>query len=239
VGPAGGRGPLHRHDRALVSAGRRAGYEHIDAAIHDQFTWQMLAALAVFKLLATAASFSSGTPGGLFAPTLFIGAMAGGAVCGAARVVIPGFEGDTGLYALVGMGTLFAGILRAPITSVFMILEVSGSYAIVLPVMISNMVAYVVSRQYQRDSIFDVVARQDGMDLPSMEHRARRSSGGSRMRCARRRSCCRATSRSRTPCVWPTRAQPRHARARPARRRGSSPTPGPCGRWSMTARGPC
>jgi chloride channel protein, CIC family len=148
-----------------------AGYEHIDAAIHDQFTWQMLAALAVFKLLATAASFSSGTPGGLFAPTLFIGAMAGGAVCGAARVVIPGFEGDTGLYALVGMGTLFAGILRAPITSVFMILEVSGSYAIVLPVMISNMVAYVVSRQYQRDSIFDVVARQDGMELPSMEHR--------------------------------------------------------------------
>jgi chloride channel protein, CIC family len=147
-----------------------AGYEHIDAAIHDQFTWKVLAALAVFKLLTTAASFSSGTPGGLFAPTLFIGAMAGGAVCGAARVVIPGFEGDTGLYALVGMGTLFAGILRAPITSVFMILEVSGSYAIVLPVMISNMVAYVVSRQYQRDSIFDVVARQDGMELPSMEH---------------------------------------------------------------------
>jgi hypothetical protein len=66
---------------------------------------------------------------------------------------------------------MFAGILRAPITSVFMILEVSGSYSIVLPVMISNMVAYVVSRQYQRDSIFDVVARQDGMELPSMEHR--------------------------------------------------------------------
>ncbi|CAN5403175.1 ClcB-like voltage-gated chloride channel protein [soil metagenome] len=148
-----------------------AGYEHIDAAIHDQYVWQVLAALAVLKLLATAASFASGTPGGLFAPTLFIGAMAGGAVCGATRALVPGFEGDTGIYALVGMGTLFAGILRAPITSVFMILEVSGSYSIVLPVMISNTVAYVVSRQYQRDSIFDMVARQDGMELPSMEHR--------------------------------------------------------------------
>lgn len=148
-----------------------AGYEHIDAAIHDQYTWQVLATLAVLKLLATAASFASGTPGGLFAPTLFIGAMAGGAVCGAARALVPGFEGDTGVYALVGMGTLFAGILRAPITSVFMILEVSGTYSIVLPVMISNTVAYVVARQYQRHSIFDMVARQDGMELPSMEHR--------------------------------------------------------------------
>lgn len=148
-----------------------AGYEHIDAAIHDQYVWQVLAVLAGLKLLATAASFGSGTPGGLFAPTLFIGAMAGGAVCGATREFVPGFTGDTGVYALVGMGTLFAGILRAPITSVFMILEVSGSYSIVLPVMISNTVAYFVSRQYQRDSIFDVVARQDGMALPSMEHR--------------------------------------------------------------------
>jgi chloride channel protein, CIC family len=70
-----------------------AGYEHIDAAIHDQYLWQVLAALAVLKLLATAASFASGTPGGLFAPTLFIGAMAGGAVCGATRALVPGFHG--------------------------------------------------------------------------------------------------------------------------------------------------
>lgn len=147
------------------------GYEHVDAAIHNQYVWQTLAILAVLKLVATVASFASGTPGGLFAPTLFIGAMAGGAVCGATRELVPGFTGDTGVYVLVGMGTLFAGILRAPITSVFMIMEVSGSYSIVLPVMLSNTVAYLVSRQYQRDSIFDVVARQDGMELPSMEHR--------------------------------------------------------------------
>jgi CIC family chloride channel protein len=148
-----------------------AGYEHIDDAMHNQYTWKVLGALTILKLAATAASFSSGTPGGLFAPTLFIGAMLGGAVCGATRAVVPGFEGDTGIYALIGMGTMFAGILRAPITSIFMIIEVSGNYSIVLPVMISNTVAYLVSRHYQPDGIFDVIAQQDGIHLPSMEHR--------------------------------------------------------------------
>ncbi len=145
-----------------------AGYAYMDEAMHDQYTWQALAALAALKVGATVLSFSSGVPGGLFAPTLFIGAMLGGAVCGAAHV-IPGFHGTTGVYALVGMGTLFAGILRAPMTSVFMIVEVSGNYSIALPVMISNAVAYLVSRKYQREPIFDVLSHQDGLSLPSME----------------------------------------------------------------------
>jgi CIC family chloride channel protein len=76
-----------------------------------------------------------------------------------------------GAYALVGMGTLFAGFLRVPLTSVFMVLEVSGNYSIILPVMISNTIAYLISRQYQRTSLFDLLSRQDGMDLPSMEER--------------------------------------------------------------------
>jgi len=146
-----------------------AGYEYIDQAMHDQYVWQVLALLAVLKILTTVTSFAAGTPGGLFAPTLFIGAMLGGAVCGATRAVAPWFDGSTGIYALIGMGTLFAGILRAPITSVFMILEVSGNYSIVLPVMVSNMIAYLISRKYQREAIFDVLAAQDGLSLPSME----------------------------------------------------------------------
>lgn len=146
-----------------------AGYEYVDQAMHDQYAWQILALLAVLKILTTVTSFAAGTPGGLFAPTLFIGAMVGGAVCGATRAVAPWFEGSTGVYALIGMGTLFAGILRAPITSVFMILEVSGNYSIVLPVMVSNMIAYLISRKYQREAIFDALAAQDGLSLPSME----------------------------------------------------------------------
>jgi CIC family chloride channel protein len=146
-----------------------AGYEYVDQAMHDQYLWQTLAVIAVLKIVATVVSFSSGTPGGLFAPTLFIGAMLGGAVCGATRVVWPSFAGSTGTFALIGMGTMFAGILRAPITSVFMIIEVSGNYSIVLPVMISNTIAYLVSRRYQREAIFDELARMDGVRLPSME----------------------------------------------------------------------
>jgi CIC family chloride channel protein len=146
-----------------------AGYEAIDQAMHDRYVWHVLAALAGLKILATVASFASGTPGGLFAPTLFVGAMVGGAVAAAARALVPGFDGSTGAYALIGMGTTFAGIMRAPITSVFMIVEVSGNYSIVLPVMIANTIAYLISRHYQREALFDALAAQDGVPLPSME----------------------------------------------------------------------
>ena len=148
-----------------------AGYGYIDQAMHDQFTWQVLALLAMFKIISTSLSFVSGTPGGMFAPTLFIGAMLGGAVGGIEHHFFPWLTGSVGAYALVGMGTLFAGFLRVPLTSVFMILEVSGNYSIILPVMISNTIAYLISRQYQQTPLFDLLSRQDGMDLPSMEER--------------------------------------------------------------------
>jgi CIC family chloride channel protein len=148
-----------------------AGYDFIDQAMHDQFTWQFLLLLAIFKVISTSASFVSGTPGGMFAPTLFIGAMLGGAIGGLERHFFPWLHPGIGAYALVGMGTLFAGFLRVPLTSVFMVLEVSGNYSIILPVMISNTIAYLISRQYQNASLFDLLSRQDGMDLPSMDER--------------------------------------------------------------------
>jgi CIC family chloride channel protein len=146
-----------------------AGYEAIDQAMHGQFTWQFLALLAGLKIVATLLSFVSGTPGGMFAPTLFIGAMLGAAVGGVEHVVLPHLSGSPGTYALVGMGVLFAGFLRAPMTSVFMVLEVSGNYSIIVPVILANTFAYVISRALQPVAIFDVLTRQDGLDLPSME----------------------------------------------------------------------
>jgi CIC family chloride channel protein len=146
-----------------------AGYEFIDAAMHDRYTWQFMTVLVATKMIATGLSVASETPGGLFAPTLFMGAMLGGAVHGAGQVLAGDAIGGTGAYALVGMGTMFAGVLRAPITSVFMIIEVSGNYSIVLPVMISNTIAYLLSRRLQRRAIFDIMAHQDGLSLPSME----------------------------------------------------------------------
>jgi CIC family chloride channel protein len=151
-----------------------AGYDIIDQALHDQFTWQLLAVLAVFKILATSFSFSSGTPGGMFAPTLFVGAMLGGAVGGAEHYFFPHLGGSVGGFALVGMGVLFAGFMRVPMTSVFMVMELSGNYSIILPVMISNTIAYLISLKYQPVPLFDLFSRQDGTDLPSMEEQRER-----------------------------------------------------------------
>ena len=146
-----------------------AGYEYMDEAIHGHFTWQFLAILAGLKILATLLSFVSGTPGGMFAPALFIGGMLGASVGGAEHAILPNLTLSTGSYALVGMGVLFAGFLRAPMTSVFMVLEVSGNYSIIVPVIVANTFAYVISRWLQPIPIFDVLTRQDGLELPSME----------------------------------------------------------------------
>jgi CIC family chloride channel protein len=141
----------------------------MDQAMHGQFGWKFLAILAVLKILATTFSFVSGTPGGMFAPTLFIGAMLGGAVGDIERLFFPHLTGSTGTYVLVGMGVLFAGFLRVPMTSVFMVLEVSGNYEIIVPVIVANTFSYLVSRGLQDIPIFDLLTRQDGLILPSLE----------------------------------------------------------------------
>ena len=146
-----------------------AGYTVIDQALHGQFSWKLLLVLAALKIFATGLSFLSGTPGGMFAPSLFIGAMLGGAVGSIEHHFFPSLTGTVGTYALVGMGVFFAGFLRTPITSVFMVIEVSGSYTAILPIMIANMVAYLISRTYQKVPLFDLLARQDGLYLPSIE----------------------------------------------------------------------
>jgi CIC family chloride channel protein len=145
------------------------GYEVMDQAIHGQFTWSFLLALGLVKILATTVSFSSGTPGGMFAPTLFTGAMLGAAIGTFERLHFPGLPISVGSYALVGMGVLFAGFLRVPLTSVFMVLEMSGNYSIILPVILANTIAYLLARSLQPTPIFEVFTHQDGLILPSME----------------------------------------------------------------------
>ncbi len=146
-----------------------AGYDSMDQAMHGQYAWKVLAILALLKIIATTLSFVSGTPGGMFAPTLFIGAMLGGAVGDLERIFFPHLTGSTGTYVLVGMGVLFAGFLRVPMTSVFMVLEVSGNYEIIVPVIVANTFSYLVSRSLQSIPIFDLLTRQDGLILPSLE----------------------------------------------------------------------
>jgi CIC family chloride channel protein len=151
------------------------GYNVIDQAMHGQFTWKFLLVLALLKIVATTISFSSGTPGGMFAPTLFIGAMLGASIGTFEKVFFPSFSISVGSYALAGMGVLFASFLRVPLTSVFMVLEVSGNYSIVLPVILANTIAYLVSRSLQPYAIFETFTHQDGLDLPSMEEQREES----------------------------------------------------------------
>lgn len=146
-----------------------AGYESIDQAMHGHFGWKLLAVLVVLKMLSTTLSFAAGVPGGMFAPALFVGAMLGGAVGDIEHIFFPSLSGGIATYALVGMGVLFAGFLRAPMTSVFMVLEVSGNYSVILPVIVANTFAYVISRSLQPTAIFDLLTREDGLHLPSME----------------------------------------------------------------------
>jgi chloride channel protein, CIC family len=148
-----------------------AGYSIIDQALHGEFAWKLLLVLAVLKLVATGVSFLSGTPGGMFAPTLFIGAMLGGGIGAIEHHFVPSITTSVGMFALVGMGTLFGGFLRVPITSVFMVIELSGSYTAALPVMLSSLIAYLISRRYQEVALFDMLTRQDGLILPSIEER--------------------------------------------------------------------
>ena len=148
-----------------------AGYDSIDGALHDQFAWRMLLLLTAAKVLVTLFCFTTGIPGGMFAPVLFIGAMLGGGLGGIAHLYWPAPMGPISAYVLVGMGTFFAGVFRAPMTSIFMVFEMSASYVIILPVAIASTLSYFFSRQLQTTPFFTMLARQEGVNLPSAEER--------------------------------------------------------------------
>jgi CIC family chloride channel protein len=113
----------------------------------------------------------------MFAPTLFIGAMLGASIGAFEKLYFPHLHltGSLASYALVGMGVLFAAFLRAPLTSVFMVLEVSGNYSIIVPVILANTIAYVISRSFQPVPVFEMLTHQDGLYLPSMEEQREES----------------------------------------------------------------
>jgi CIC family chloride channel protein len=143
------------------------GYEYVDQALNGGLLLKTMAALSVLKLAATIVSYASGNAGGIFGPSLYIGAMAGGAVGMVVHRLAPFPTGDPGAYALVGMGTLFAGIIRAPMTSVFMIFEITQDYQILVPLMVANMLSFAISKRYQPAPVYHALLHQDGVHLPS------------------------------------------------------------------------
>jgi CIC family chloride channel protein len=147
------------------------GYKHVGEALNGQMALKLMILLLVLKLFAVATSYASGNAGGIFGPSLFLGAMLGGAVGSIANHFLPNTVGTPGAYALVGMGTAFAGIVRAPMTSVVMIFEITRDYAVIVPLMISNLVSFFISAKLQRKPIYEELARQDGIHLPTAETR--------------------------------------------------------------------
>ncbi len=142
------------------------GYATLSQALSGSLAVKTLLVLCVLKLLATVFSYSSGGAGGIFAPSLFIGGMLGGVFGFLDRLVLHHAGGELGAFALVGMGAVFAGIVRAPITSVLIIFEMTGSYELILPLMISNMTAYGIARHFQPTPIYTALLEQDGIQLP-------------------------------------------------------------------------
>jgi len=142
------------------------GYKHVGEALNGNMALKLMILLLVLKFFAVVASYASGNAGGIFAPSLFLGAMLGGIVGNVANHFLPNYVGTPGAYALVGMGTAFAGIVRAPMTSVVMIFEITRDYAVVVPLMISNLVSFFISSRFQKQPIYEVLAHQDGIHLP-------------------------------------------------------------------------
>ena len=124
-------------------------YKTLTLALTGKMTVTAMAVFCVLKLAATVSSYSSGGSGGIFAPALFMGAMLGGAV-GYLDVIVFHHSADSiGAFAVVGMGAVFAGIVRAPMTSVLIIFEMTGGYGLVLPLMIANMSAFALARYWR------------------------------------------------------------------------------------------
>ena len=143
------------------------GYDQVERVLNGDVILRVVLVLAVLKIIATAVAYASGNAGGIFGPSLFIGSMLGASVGGAAHYIFPASTAGPGAYALVGMGAAFAGIIRTPLTSVIMIFEITRDYTIIVPLMISNLIAFFISQKLQREPIYEALAHQDGLHLPT------------------------------------------------------------------------
>src|ERR1700722_6064944 len=149
------------------------GYGFVGDALNGNMALKMMLLLVVLKLFAVTTSYASGNAGGIFGPSLFIGAMLGGSVGTIAHHFLPGYIATPGAYALVGMGAVFAGVVRAPMTSVLMIFEMTQDYAVIVPLMIANLISLFIASRLQHEPIYEALAIQDGIHLPTAETRRR------------------------------------------------------------------
>jgi CIC family chloride channel protein len=147
------------------------GYGYVGLALDGTMALKLMLLLVVLKLFAVTVSYASGNAGGIFGPSLFLGAMLGGSIGTVAHRLLPAYTAAPGAYALVGMGALFAGIVRAPMTSVLMIFEMTRDYSVIVPLMIANLASLFISSRFQKEPIYEALAHQDGIHLPGIKTR--------------------------------------------------------------------
>ena len=141
------------------------GYNTINTVLAGPAPIMFLLALIGIKLIATSMTLGSGGSGGMFAPTLFLGAMMGSAFGGWLNSHFPGLGVSPGSMALVGMGATMAGTLFAPVTAVIMIFEITNNYSFILPLMIASITSVVLARRLSHDSIYTVGLSHKGIRL--------------------------------------------------------------------------
>lgn len=141
------------------------GYEAINDALNGTMLWYFMATLVAVKIIAVSVTIGSGGSGGIFAPSLFIGAMLGGAVGTVVHSLWPASTAGPGAYALVGMGAVVAAGTHAPITAILIIFELTNEYKIILPLMISCIIATLLATRLQRSSIYTLKLLRRGIDI--------------------------------------------------------------------------
>ena len=162
---------LYSYDLLGVGYGDVYWISHmsVNQALLGEIALQSLVILFALKIIATSLTLGSGGSGGIFAPSLFIGAMLGGAFGTVAHELFPSFVASSGAYALVGMAAVFAGAARAPITSIIMLFEMTRDYKIILPLMIAVVISTVVARRLSGETIYTLKLVRRGIDIRQLE----------------------------------------------------------------------
>ncbi len=145
------------------------GYATVTDAMQNRLTWSTMGVLLAAKFVATIVCYGSGTAGGLFAPSLFLGAMLGGSLASLIGDVTSLNVLAPGAFALVGMGAVFVGIIRTPVTSILIIFEMTNDYALILPLMLANMTSYALSKKLEPQNVYEAILAVNNVHLPSHE----------------------------------------------------------------------
>ncbi len=141
------------------------GYGAIDLSLTQSYAWWLLLVLVIIKILATSITIGSGGSGGIFAPSLFMGAMAGGFFGTVVHNLFPSVTASPGAYSIVGMGAVVSATTHGPLTALLMLFEMTGDYKIILPLMITCIISSIIARQILKESIYSLKLLRRGINL--------------------------------------------------------------------------